>query len=192
MRVVPSLTGLLMLASSALQAAEPAARLLHNGKVYTVNEQQPWASALAIAEDGRILAVGDGQALQAYVDAQTERVDLQGRLVLPGFQDTHAHVLDASSQAQGDCTLSPGDGVERWLEQLEECNAEDEGDWLVGWGFALHSLLEEDEAPRDLLDAVVADRPVTLMEETSHAYWLNSRAWNWPASMPTAPTRSAV
>ncbi|WP_439887913.1 amidohydrolase [Pseudomonas sp. MBLB4123] len=175
MRVALSLTGLLMLASSALQAAAPAATLLHNGKIYTVNEQQPWASALAIAEDGRILAVGDGQALQAYVDAQTERVDLQGRLVLPGFQDTHAHVLDASSEAQGDCTLSPGDGVEQWLEQLEGCNAEDEGDWLVGWGFALHTLLEEDEAPRDLLDAVVADRPVTLMEETSHSYWLNSK-----------------
>ncbi|KFX69478.1 hypothetical protein TMS3_0113750 [Pseudomonas taeanensis MS-3] len=175
MRVALSLTGLLMLASFALHAAEPAATLLHNGKFYTVNEQQPWASALAIDEDGRILAVGDSQALQAYVDDQTERVDLQGRLVLPGFQDTHAHVLDASSEAQGDCTLSPEDEVPQWLEELSACNAEDEGEWLVGWGFALHRLLAEEESPRDLLDAVVADRPVTLMEETSHSYWLNSK-----------------
>ncbi|MDM8349343.1 amidohydrolase [Pseudomonas sp. sp1636] len=175
MRASLSFTGLLLLASSALQAAESAATLLHNGKFYTVNEQQPWASALAIDADGRILAVGDSQALQAYVDEQTEQVDLQGRLVLPGFQDSHAHVLDASSEAQGDCTLSPEDGVPQWLEQLSACNAEDEGDWLVGWGFALHRLLAEEEAPRDLLDAVVADRPVTLMEETSHSYWLNSK-----------------
>jgi predicted amidohydrolase YtcJ len=175
MRVALSLTGLLMLASFALHAAEPAATLLHNGKFYTVNEQQPWASALAIDEDGRILAVGDSQALQAYVDDQTERVDLQGRLVLPGFQDTHAHVLDASSEAQGDCTLSPEDEVPQWLEELSACNAEDEGEWLVGWGFALHRLLAEEESPRDLLDAMVADRPVALMEETSHSYWLNSK-----------------
>lgn len=175
MRVALSPTGLLMLASFALHAAEPAATLLHNGKFYTVNEQQPWASALAIDEDGRILAVGDSQALQAYVDDQTERVDLQGRLVLPGFQDTHAHVLDASSEAQGDCTLSPEDEVPQWLEELSACNAEDEGEWLVGWGFALHRLLAEEESPRDLLDAMVADRPVALMEETSHSYWLNSK-----------------
>jgi predicted amidohydrolase YtcJ len=175
MRVALSPTGLLMLASFALHAAEPAATLLHNGKFYTVNEQQPWASALAIDEDGRILAVGDSQALQAYVDDQTERVDLQGRLVLPGFQDTHAHVLDASSEAQGDCTLSPDDEVPQWLEELSACNAEDEGEWLVGWGFALHRLLAEEESPRDLLDAMVADRPVALMEETSHSYWLNSK-----------------
>lgn len=175
MRVTLSLTGLLLLASSVLQAAEPAAMLLHNGKIYTVNEQQPWAGALAIAEDGTIVAIGSDKDVAEYVDDETEQVDLDGRLVLPGFQDSHAHVLDASSEAQGDCTLSPDDEVPQWLEQLRACNAEDEGDWLVGWGFALHTLLAEEESPRDLLDAVVADRPVTLMEETSHSYWLNSK-----------------
>ncbi|MEX6501058.1 amidohydrolase [Pseudomonas zhanjiangensis] len=175
MRFSLTLAGLLMFAGSTLEAAEPAARLLENGRIYTVNPQQPWASALAIGADGRILAVGDSQALQAHVDEQTERVDLGGRLVLPGFQDTHAHVLDASSEAQGDCTLSPEDEVPQWLAELSACNAEDEGDWLVGWGFALHRLLAEEQSPRDLLDAVVADRPVSLMEETSHAYWLNSK-----------------
>ena len=175
MRISSLIGSLVLLVSVNVQAVESAAMLLHNGKFYTLNEQQPWASALAIGEDGRILAVGDDQALQAYVDEQTERVDLQGRLVLPGFQDTHAHVLDASSEAQGDCTLSPEDGVAQWLAEVEVCNAEDDGVWLVGWGFALHTLLDENKAPRDLLDAVVADRPVTLMEETSHSYWLNSK-----------------
>ncbi|WP_369958959.1 amidohydrolase [Pseudomonas benzenivorans] len=175
MRISPILAGLLMLAGSTLQAAEPAARLLHNAKFYTVNERQPWASALAIGQDGRILAVGSAEEVAEYVDDQTEKVDLQGRLVLPGFQDTHAHVLDASSEAQGDCTLDPGEGVAQWLAEVEACNAGDEGDWLLGWGFALHTLLEADQAPRDLLDAVVADRPVALMEQTSHAYWLNSK-----------------
>lgn len=176
MNVALSLTGLLMLASSALHAAEPAATLLHNGKIYTVNEQKPWASALAIGEDGEILAVGDEEELAEYVDEATGKIDLEGRLVLPGFQDTHAHVLDASSQAQGDCQLDPADGVRQWLQEIEACNAKDDGDWLLGWGFALHRLLDSKESPRELLDRIIPDRPVAIMEETSHSYWLNSKA----------------
>jgi len=109
MRVTPLLFALLLLGSSLAVAAEPGATLLHNGKIYTVNGEQPWASALVIDEEGSIVAIGDDDDVAEYVDDETEVVDLEGRLVLPGFQDTHAHVLDASSEAQGDCQVSPQD-----------------------------------------------------------------------------------
>ncbi|MCZ4321163.1 amidohydrolase [Pseudomonas anguilliseptica] len=176
MRVASFIFALLLLGSSLAVAAEPGATLLHNGKIYTVNDAQPWASALVIDDEGSIVAIGDDDDVAEYVDDQTEVVDLEGRLVLPGFQDTHAHVLDASSDAQGDCQVSPQDDAAQWLEELQACNEKDDGEWLLGWGFSVHSLLDEEQTPRELLDSIITDRPVAIMEETSHSYWLNSKA----------------
>ncbi len=165
-----------LLAGGLAVSAQADSRLLHNGKIYTVNDHQPWASAMVIDEQGRIVAIGSDDDVAEYVDDQTETLDLEGRLVLPGFQDTHAHVLDASSEAQGGCELSPEDEVPQWLSALKACAADAEGEWLLGSGFALHALLAAGQSPRELLDGIISDRPVAIMEETSHSYWLNSRA----------------
>ena len=165
-----------LLAGGLAVSVQADSRLLHNGKIYTVNDQQPWASAMLIDEQGRIVAIGDDDDVAEYVDDQTETLDLEGRLVLPGFQDTHGHVLDASSEAQGGCELSPEDEVPQWLSALKACAADAEGEWLLGSGFALHALLAAGQSPRELLDGIISDRPVAIMEETSHSYWLNSKA----------------
>lgn len=171
-----ALSCLTLLASCAF-AEEQAARLvLHNARIHTVNDEQPWAQALAIDEDGRILAVGSDAEVEEYADDETEFVDLKGRLVLPGFQDTHAHVLDASSEAQGDCPLQADDSLNQWLDAIDECAEAASGEWLLGSGFALHTLLESGQSPRALLDQIAPDLPMAIMEETSHAYWLNSAA----------------
>lgn len=165
-----------LLAGGLAVSAQADSRLLHNGKIYTVNDQQPWASAMLIDEQGRIVAIGSDDDVAEYVDDQTETLDLEDRLVLPGFQDTHAHVLDASSEAQGGCELSPEDEVPQWLSALKACAADAEGEWLLGSGFALHALLAAGQSPCELLDGIISDRPVAIMEETSHSYWLNSKA----------------
>lgn len=179
MRLVSSLTVLLLLGNGHAVAAEPGTTLLRNGKIYTVNAAQPWASAMVINEAGSIIAIGNDRDVAPFIDDVTEKVDLDGHLVLPGFQDTHAHVLDASSEAQADCELSPDDAVPQWLKALKACadetDDEADGDWLLGSGFGLHALLEAGHDPRTLLDSVIAERPVAVMEETSHAYWLNSK-----------------
>lgn len=158
------------------QAEEAASLLLYNARIYTVNTDQPWAEALAISEEGKILAVGSRAEVEEYADDDSEFVDLGGRLVLPGFQDGHAHVLDASSEAQGDCPLQADDTLEQWLDEIGGCVEEARGEWLLGSGFSLHTLLDSGESPRALLDQIAPALPIAIMEETSHAYWLNSRA----------------
>ena len=177
----------LLLGSSLALADQSAPLLLHNATIYTVNPQQPWASAMVIDEDGSIVAIGDDADVADYVDDQTETIDLAGRLVLPGFQDSHAHVLDASSEAQGGCQVEAADDVAQWLAEITVCNRQDDGDWLLGWGFSLHSLLEQQKTPRELLDGIISDRPVAIMEETSHAYWLNSKALEQAGSTGDTP-----
>lgn len=158
------------------QAEEAASLLLHNARIYTVDADQPWAEALAVSEEGEILAVGSRTEVEEFADDDTEFVDLGGRLVLPGFQDSHAHVLDASSEAQGDCPLQSDGTLEQWLDEIGECAEQAEGDWLLGSGFSLHTLLDSGESPRALLDEIAPDLPIAIMEETSHSYWLNSKA----------------
>lgn len=157
-------------------AEEAASLLLYNARIYTVNTDQPWAEALAISEEGKILAVGSRAEVEEYADDDSEFVDLGGRLVLPGFQDSHAHVLDASSEAQGDCPLQSDDTLQQWLDEIGRCVEEARGEWLLGSGFSLHTLLDSGESPRALLDEIAPDLPIAIMEETSHSYWLNSKA----------------
>lgn len=165
-----------LLAPLAQAEEEAASLLLHNARIYTVNAEQPWAEALAISEAGEILVVGSQAEVEEYADDDTEFVDIGGRLVLPGFQDTHAHVLDASSEAQGDCPLESDGTLQQWLDEIGECVEQAKGEWLLGSGFSLHTLLEAGESPHALLDEVAPDLPIAIMEETSHSYWLNSKA----------------
>jgi hypothetical protein len=67
MRVTPLCFALLLLGSSLAVAAEPGATLLHNGKIYTVNGEQPWASALVIDEEGSIVVIGADDDVAEYV-----------------------------------------------------------------------------------------------------------------------------
>ena len=81
----------LTLAGAQVIAAEVADRVLHGGKVYTLNSDAPWAEAVAIRGD-RILYVGDNAGVAAFTGPGTDTVDLGGRLVLPGFIDSHMHI----------------------------------------------------------------------------------------------------
>ena len=67
-----------------------ATLVLHGGKVFTADQAQPWAEAIAIAGD-RILAVGADAEVLALAGDATERIDLGGRVVVPGFNDAHVH-----------------------------------------------------------------------------------------------------
>ena len=73
--------------------------IYHSGKIYTVNPAQPWAEAVAVA-DGRILAVGADAEILALAGPETERVDLGGRLTLPGLCDAHIHFYNWSITRQ--------------------------------------------------------------------------------------------
>ena len=64
--------------------------ILRNGSIYTVDEQRSWAQAIAIAGK-EIIQVGSNADIDTYIGAGTEVIDLDGRMVLPGFVDAHAH-----------------------------------------------------------------------------------------------------
>ena len=72
----------------------PQEYVLTNGAIYTVNRNQPWAEALAV-RNGEIVAVGTEEDVLHDVADGVLIINLNGRMVMPGFQDPHLHVLEA-------------------------------------------------------------------------------------------------
>lgn len=151
--------------------------LLLNGAIYTVNPEQPWAEAIYV-EDGQIGYVGTNAAAQEFASEETEIIDLQQSMVLPGLHDIHMHPLEAASPFAGTCLLDSGvEGAEAFIPLLKACAPNQIAtDWVLGFGHSVYTLLESERLPIDILDEAIPDQPAVIMEETSHSIWVNSRA----------------
>ncbi|MCB0704356.1 MAG: amidohydrolase family protein [Saprospiraceae bacterium] len=166
----------LFLFFSHLLSAQQADRVFINGKIYTANDAQPFAEALAI-KDNLILFVGSNTDINQHIGSSTVVEDLDGRLILPGIHDVHMHPLEAGSLVYGDCLLDPYE----WYTQdlvttLANCNLEpNENGWILAYGHSIFTLLEGGVIPRFALDQAFPDVPVAVLEETSHSVWVNSK-----------------
>jgi len=151
--------------------------LVHNARIYTFDADNTVleAGALALSKDGRILAVGPVQAmLETYSNARN--YDLQGRTVIPGLIDAHAHFLGfASSLTRADLvdTQTVDEVIER-LKAFETTLGED--DWLLGRGWDQNDWPGQQFPDKSDLDAAFPDRVVWLERIDGHAGWANSAA----------------
>jgi hypothetical protein len=157
-----------------LSACGGADLVLRHGVVYTVDPARSVAEAVAV-DGGRIVYVGSDAGVERFVGGGTEVIDLAGRMLLPGFHDSHAHVLeggislgllDLSELATREAVLA---AVRAWAEEQPD------EDWIVGFGWALPIFPDANPSKADL-DAIVPDRPVYLGAADGHSAWLNSRA----------------
>jgi predicted amidohydrolase YtcJ len=123
----------------------------------------------------RIVYVGDDAGAARWVGAETVVVELGGRLVLPGFHDTHVHALDGGV-GQADCDLHAASTRAELVDAVRGC-AEEVGDaaWIRGGGYD-PTIFARGEPPLELLDSLVPGRPAYLTDATEHAAWVNSRA----------------
>lgn len=162
--------------SAGLAAHRPAADLIvRNARIYTVDEAQPWAQAVAI-DDGIIVAVGNAEDMRGLIGADTRIVDLGGRLMLPAFGDAHVHPLFGGI-AHSRCPLNGGKSIADYQAIIRECVRSTPGDgaiYGVGWQDALFP--PKGVPDKGLLDAVTTDRPLIFESVGGHSYWVNSKA----------------
>jgi len=144
------------------------------GAVYTVDAARRWAQAVAVRE-GRIVAVGTDHEIGKLVGARTEIVRLEGRMLLPGFQDAHIHPASSGVEML-QCNLSEAYSLEEYERTIADYAAEhpDHG-WIVGGGWSM-DVFPEGNPSKDALDRLVPDRPVFLPSRDGHSAWVNSRA----------------
>ena len=144
------------------------------GGVYTLDPARPWAAAVAV-RNGRIVHVGGEAEARELAGPGTEVIDLGGRLLLPGFQDAHAHpLLGGTERLQ--CDLSGSQSLAEYRDLVAAYARRHPGrDWVLGGGWWMAAFPGGTPHRRDL-DAVVADRPVFLVNRDHHGAWVNSRA----------------
>jgi hypothetical protein len=147
-----------------------------NGKIYTVNPAQPWADAIWV-KDGVIQYVGTNDEAKNKASEDAELIDLEGAMMMPGIHDVHMHPLEAASENFKFILNDSETDPENYADDVADADAGNPGTgWLLGWGHLLETVLEADRDPKDILDDVVSDRPVGIMEQTSHSLWCNSKA----------------
>ena len=167
-----------------------------NARVYTVDEAAPTAEAFAV-EDGRFVAVGTEAELAAS-HGDWPRLDLEGRTVVPGLIDAHAHLMglgEALLSADLVGTASTDEIVERLVAFAADLP---EGAWVTGRGWDQNDWGGDGAFPtRQDLDAAFPDRPVWLGRVDGHAGWANTAALRAAgidpdAAAPAAPEGGAV
>ncbi|MFE7861193.1 amidohydrolase [Streptomyces sp. NPDC057403] len=131
------------------------------------------ATAVAVT-GGRITAVGHDEVLDLK-GPRTRVVDLAGRLLLPGFQDAHVHPVPAGLELS-QCDLTGATTAEETVAAVRAyADAHPEREWILGGGWSMEAFAGGTPT-RDLLDAVVPDRPVYLPNRDHHGAWVNGRA----------------
>jgi predicted amidohydrolase YtcJ len=154
--------------------ADAADFVFTNAKVYTVNDAKPWAEAIAVKGD-EIIYVGDAAAAAKLVGPATRRYDLQGRLLLPGFIDSHMHPIMGGAYVNV-LSLDTYGTVDDWVAAIAGyATANADAPLLFGYGF-LASTFGPVGPTRELIDAIVPDRPVLIVDEGFHGAWANTAA----------------
>lgn len=179
---------------AASQSGVPAQLIFRGGTIVTLEEAQPQAEALAVA-DGRILLLGAEAEVMALADAQTRVVDLAGATLLPGFLDGHGHFMNAlqivnwvnvSGKPVGPVS-SIADAVSA-IQQFAAARKPAPGEWIVGYGYDSNVLSDGREMTRDDLDPHFPDNPVMLIHVSNHGCILNSAGFAAVGISAATPT----
>jgi predicted amidohydrolase YtcJ len=149
--------------------------LFVNGHVATQDPQNPTAEAVAVAR-GRILALGATERMRLLAGPETDLVDLEGRLVLPGFIDTHIHFCEWALKRQG-IALDDLTCLEDLLERVGQAASQrPSGQWIMGQGWNETEWAAPLMPTRQTLDRAAPDHPVVLWRCDLHLVAVNSIA----------------
>ena len=144
-------------------------------KIFTGEDNRPWAEALAV-DNGRIVKVGTNEEITDFCTADFERIELPGRLIVPGLVDGHLHFLKYG-QSFTMVDLQKVASIEACRERVRVAVSQARpGDWIVGWGWNHHIWEEGREPHKTDLDDIAPENPVILSRMCGHSAWVNSRA----------------
>ncbi len=159
--------------AAGLALAEPADYLFTGGKVYTVDDKQPWAEAVAV-KGNKIVYVGNAEGAKQHAGDGTQVIDTTGKTLMPGFISVHDHLIASAWTTLGVqlFDLETKEEVLARIKEYAEANPDHKVIKGVGWSagkFGGSPLASE-------LDQAVSDRPAIILDFTVHDAWLNSKA----------------
>ena len=151
-------------------------KLYFNGDLITVTDKNT-AQAVLI-EDGLIKSVGTNEEVLKLADDNTEKIDLDGKTMLPGFIDPHGHIV-AIAQTLMIINLGEANSKEEFMDTLKksvENNPPKEGEWIIGFGYD-NTRYEGEEHPTKFdLDKISTETPIFISHASGHLAVANSLA----------------
>src|SRR5215510_13189711 len=161
--------------STFIPAQAPADLVLVNGKIRTVNDKQPEVEAVAVLGN-RIAAVGSTEEIRKWVGENTKVIDLQGKRVTPGFNDSHAHFLDGGL-GLASVQLRDAQTPEEFRDRIRDFAAKSpKGRWILNGNWDHENWTPPALPTRRLIDAVTPDNPVFINRLDGHMCLANSPA----------------
>ncbi|MEF8827851.1 MAG: amidohydrolase [Halolamina sp.] len=155
---------------------EAADRVFIDGEIHTLTDPDETSEAVAV-RDGEIVRLGSTYDVTFLAGAETEVVDLGGRVLLPGFIDAHTHMTTLGRYLVH-ADLSGADDLDEAVSLLRERAAETDGpaepEWVLGYGYDESMWPEDRYLDREDLDAVSEERPVVAFREDMHVASVNS------------------
>jgi len=165
-----------VLGASLLAQSKPAADLIiTNAKVWTVDKAHPTAQAVAVLGE-RIVAVGSDADVTTLRGPATKVIDAGGKLLLPGFNDSHVHFVPGGYQldaVQLNDATSTDEVVRRIAERVKRTP---KGEWIQGGDWDETKWTPVQLPTAKLIDAVTPDNPVLLGRYDGHSALANSIA----------------
>ena len=159
----------------ACRGSAMADKILSRGKIWTGNPGWPWVEAVALRA-GRILAVGTNEDVKRTAGRETEVIDLNGRLVLPGFIDSHVHFLNGGFSLMS-IQLRDAASKEEFITRIAaKAKSLAKGEWILNGDWD-HTQFSTPELPRrEWIDSVTPDNPVCINRLDGHMVLANSLA----------------
>lgn len=152
----------------------PVDLIVINGKVYSADGGAELAEAVAVTGN-KVVRVGTNREIQRLRRAQTVVVDAKGAAVLPGFNDAHAHLINGGLSLD-QVSLSDATTVEEIKDTIRVwAEAHPEREWITGRGW-YYQAFNGAMPTRQMLDALVPDRPAYLIAYDGHTGWANTKA----------------
>lgn len=172
---------LISLIFSCQDKPQPADLLMTNATIYTANDAQPTATAVAV-RDGRIVKVGSAEDLAVYQGDITEVMDLKGQYVYPGFIEGHAHIMGIGSNLVN-VDLMGAQSYDEVIEMVRKrADETPEGEWIIGRGWHQDKWNQTPERlfkgfpTHHQLSEAVPNHPVFLKHASGHASLANAKA----------------
>ena len=157
--------------------AGAAETIFWGGPILPVAGPRPEVEALAV-RDGRIVAIGDRGSVQSWQGPSTTVVDLDGRTLLPGFIESHLHILTgALARVQLDVSPFTTSSFDQALQKIKAAvDAAAPGAWVFAWGYDPSLIAGPPQITIQDLDPISPNNPVFILNLSEHIAYVNSRA----------------
>lgn len=148
--------------------------ILKNGFIYSVDSNRTITEAVAI-KDGKIIYVGSNQGIEKFISKDTKVIDLGGKMVLPGFIDSHCHPAYGAAHQLFDVMLNGLKTVKEYQKAIKDfADAHPDEKYIKGRGWN-NALFGKTGPDKKIIDEVVNDKPVLLADDGGHSKWVNSK-----------------